>query len=172
MTSAYAPLDDYERGYASAEELIDIALWSVGLQRALNMAEVERRRNHPFPAIGSEIFARGAWLSFRNSLSGIAESGSMNQSTESKHKDLPLPIGMAESLQEAERAWADLLDASERIKDAYRPLQRLGTPHSFSGYEIERAHWKHKPDHIRNHLQGLQKYMNDRGVKLVTRELF
>lgn len=93
----------------------------------------------------------------------------MNQSTESKHE---LPIGMAESLQEAERAWLDLLDASERIKDVSRTLQRLGSPHSVAGYEIERAHWKHKPDHIRNHLQGLQKYMIKRGVKLVTPELF
>lgn len=62
--TAFAPLDDYERGYGSAEELIDIALWSVGLQRTLNMADIERRRN-PFPAIGSEDFRAGRMAKFQ-----------------------------------------------------------------------------------------------------------
>jgi hypothetical protein len=85
-----------------------------------------------------------------------------------KEPKVELPEGMAEALQEAELAWRALLDASLRIKEASRTLQKLGAPHSHAGYLIERAHWKHKPDHIRNHLQGIQKFMEERGVELKT----
>jgi hypothetical protein len=63
MPAVLDPLDDYERGYASAEELVEVALWSVGLKRALNMADHERR-GRSFPVIGSDDYRAGRAAKF------------------------------------------------------------------------------------------------------------
>jgi hypothetical protein len=55
---------------------------------------------------------------------------------------------------EAEAGWKDLIAAAARIQSAANRIK--AGPHSIEGYEIEKALRKHKPEMMKDHLDGLQ----------------
>jgi hypothetical protein len=60
---------------------------------------------------------------------------------------------------EAEAGWKDLMAAVARIQAAANRIK--GGPRAIDGYEIEKALRKHKPELIREHLEGLQRHRKE-----------
>ena len=60
---------------------------------------------------------------------------------------------------EAEAAWADLIAATDRLRDAADRLK--DSENSVDGYEIERALRKHRPELMAKHLDGLRQHRRD-----------
>jgi hypothetical protein len=57
---------------------------------------------------------------------------------------------------EAEAGWRDLIAAAARIQAAANRIK--AGQHAIEGYEIEKALRKHKPEVMREHLEGLQSH--------------
>jgi hypothetical protein len=56
--------------------------------------------------------------------------------------------------QDAEEGWTALVAASEKIRAAAKAIQK--TERSIDGYNIEKSLNKHKPDLMREHMEGLK----------------
>lgn len=63
---------------------------------------------------------------------------------------------------EAEAGWQDLQNAAARILAAANRIK--DTDRSFDGYEIERTLRKHRPEMIKQHLEGLKQHRKDNGL--------
>lgn len=63
---------------------------------------------------------------------------------------------------EAEAGWRDLIAASQRILAAANRIKE--GERSFDGYEIERALRRHRPETMKEHLEGLQQHRKDNGL--------
>ena len=61
--------------------------------------------------------------------------------------------------EQAEQGWADLVAAADKIQDAANKLKK--TDKSVDGYNIERALIKHKPDMMKQHLEGLKLHRSE-----------
>ena len=59
----------------------------------------------------------------------------------------------------AEQGWAELVAAAAKIQDAANQLKK--TDKSIDGYNIERALIKHKPDMMKEHLEGLKLHRSE-----------
>ncbi len=57
---------------------------------------------------------------------------------------------------EAEAGWRDLIAAAARIQTAANRIK--AGPHAIDSYEIEKALRKHKPEMMKEHLDGLQSH--------------
>ncbi len=63
---------------------------------------------------------------------------------------------------EAEAGWQDLINAVQRIQSAANRIKE--TDRSFDGYEIERTLRRHRPELIKQHLEGLRQHRKDNEV--------
>jgi hypothetical protein len=63
---------------------------------------------------------------------------------------------------EAEAGWNDLVNAAARIQLAASRIKE--SDRSFDGYEIERTLRRHRPDLMKEHLEGLRKHRKDNRV--------
>jgi len=63
---------------------------------------------------------------------------------------------------EAEAGWQDLVNAAQRIQAAANRIKE--TARSFDGYEIERTLRRHRPEIMKQHLEGLRQHRKDNGV--------
>ncbi|HZN57450.1 MAG TPA: hypothetical protein VFD71_05185 [Planctomycetota bacterium] len=63
---------------------------------------------------------------------------------------------------EAEAGWNDLVNAAARIQSAASRIKE--SDRSFDGYEIERTLRRHRPDLMKEHLEGLRKHRKDNRV--------
>jgi len=63
---------------------------------------------------------------------------------------------------EAEAGWKDLITAANRIQAAANRIKGGSRP--IDGYEIEKALRKHKPEMMKEHLEGLQKHRRENRV--------
>ncbi len=61
--------------------------------------------------------------------------------------------------EEAEAGWKELIAAAARIQAAANRIK--GGPRPIDGYEIEKALRKHKPELMKEHLEGLQKHRRE-----------
>lgn len=60
---------------------------------------------------------------------------------------------------EAEAGWEDLIAAVARIQAAANRIK--DGSRAIDGYEIERTLRKHKPDLMKNHLEGLRQHRRE-----------
>ena len=58
--------------------------------------------------------------------------------------------------QLAEEGWAELVAAAAKIQKASNLIKK--TDRSIDGYNVERSLNKHKPDLIKQHLEGLREH--------------
>lgn len=63
---------------------------------------------------------------------------------------------------EAEAGWQDLVNAAQRIQAAANTIKE--SDRSFDGYEIERTLRRHRPEVMKQHLEGLRQHRKDNGV--------
>ncbi len=63
---------------------------------------------------------------------------------------------------EAEAGWQDLVAAAARIQAAANRIK--DGPRSFDGYEIERTLRRHRPEIMKEHLEGLRQHRKDNKV--------
>ena len=63
---------------------------------------------------------------------------------------------------EAEAGWNDLVNAAARIQKAASRIKE--SDRSFDGYEIERTLRRHRPDLMKEHLEGLRKHRKDNRI--------
>lgn len=62
----------------------------------------------------------------------------------------------------AEEGWAELVAAVDKIQRAANLIKK--TERSIDGYNIERALVKHKPDLMKDHLEGLRQHRKTNDV--------
>ena len=60
---------------------------------------------------------------------------------------------------EAEAGWKDLAAAAARVQAAANRIKNGKSP--IDGYEIEKALRRHKPELVKEHLEGLQRHRKD-----------
>jgi len=60
---------------------------------------------------------------------------------------------------QAEEGWKELIAAADKIQDAANKLKK--SDNSIDGYNIERAIIKHKPELMKQHLDGLQAHRRE-----------
>ena len=60
---------------------------------------------------------------------------------------------------EAEAGWQDLIAATKRIQAAANRIK--DGARSIDGYEIERTLRKHRPELMKQHLEGLQRHRRE-----------
>ncbi|MBE7462572.1 MAG: hypothetical protein HS116_03660 [Planctomycetes bacterium] len=63
---------------------------------------------------------------------------------------------------EAEAGWKEMLAGVEKVQAAAAKLKK--SERSIDGYNIERALFKHKPDLIKQHLEGLLEHRKEENV--------
>lgn len=62
----------------------------------------------------------------------------------------------------AEEGWVELVAATDKIQQAANLIKK--TERSIDGYNIERALVKHKPDLMKDHLEGLRQHRKTNDV--------
>lgn len=62
----------------------------------------------------------------------------------------------------AEEGWVELVAAANKIQQAANLMKK--TERSIDGYNVERALVKHKPDLMKDHLEGLRGHRQNHGV--------
>lgn len=67
-----------------------------------------------------------------------------------------VPAGKDNPWQMAEDGWAELVAAAAKVQAAANAIKK--TEHSIDGYNIERSLNKHKPDLMKQHLDGLREH--------------
>lgn len=63
---------------------------------------------------------------------------------------------------EAEAGWQDLVAAAQRILAAAARIKE--SQRSFDGYEIERTLRRHRPELMKDHLEGLRHHRKENSV--------
>jgi hypothetical protein len=63
---------------------------------------------------------------------------------------------------EAETGWKELVAAAQRILAAAAKIKEGAR--SFDGYEIERTLRRHRPELMKDHLEGLRQHRKENGV--------
>lgn len=63
---------------------------------------------------------------------------------------------------EAESGWQDLVNAVQRIQAAANKIKE--SDRSFDGYEIERTLRRHRPELVKQHLEGLRQHRKDNSL--------